>query len=348
MKTYKIIVVLSILLTVSVYANDEEVTGFTEEDCDGDSHTATSLQELIDLHKDQNSDWKFKSYYYTNDSEECLPFEVDDDEDMEEIVVIGIRLPNIPTPITGGFGGGVGGSSNISGDSTVADEYGFEENQKQLDCWYKKLMDLGKLQKWFGEYTDAKYTSPIGHSWSFPEDDDDGPYGSTVTPLPENVTSAKDASLTILIYPQRIYKLHQETGIPFNHLIMYAQMEELVHALQAAYERTDDDKIWVPDWSIEQLMSELEAKETVEDWWKERFGVLPPFLAPENITKPEGYDKNLKRYYELYEKQRDSSLEPEEQTEFDALVNYFEENNYYPYAVENSDYQKTKIYDCDE
>lgn len=348
MKPHKIIVPLLILLGTSLYANDEEVTGFTEDDCDGDSHTVTSLQELIDLHNDESSDWKFVSYYYTNASEECLPFE---DEDMEEIVVTGQRLPQSSHSI---YGGTIGGGTSSSGSKDYAptlDEVVLFDREKQeaiKECWQTKLENSEVIKKALTR-TKAKWktNSETGATWQFvPSGKNSQLAGITLTEQPEDANSVEDVSISIIIYPWAIGAEAIANDYKLDHLIMYWQIHEYVHAVQIAHERDDGDRHYVPIPEADGPIMELDAYEILELIWQEFFDSSAPYTVPKDEL-PEDFDSKRDRYYDLYSKKKDGDLSEEEQQEFESLKEYFEDIDI-PVGDLNDEYDKTIELGCDE
>jgi len=364
MKIYRLIVPLLLFLTVSAYANDNEVEGFTEDDCEGDSHTAASYSELKDMHKSDDNEWKFKSYWYTNDKKKCLIFE----EDMEEITVIGIRLPSIPTSISGDSGkrGGRGPRIDYDGVNPAETEEDFndKDNEDAFDCWTKGIIDpdtgdelIKEITEWKGEYTEATYIhnhAERGEQWVL-DFDEDYSFGWTNYP-PAWKISGKNFFITVFMYPERIGNeyLRLNKKVPFLHLYMYWQMHEFVHVLQIVHELTDGDDQLVP-YKSGKFYREMEAYKTVDEWWRARFGNEPPYKVP-NITAPDDYNDRVTAYNNLVDKRINGTFEEsdpndeEDQTQdekdWKELLEYFDENH--PDLDDNDTYNRRKAkIDCD-
>ncbi|MYK43367.1 MAG: hypothetical protein F4039_04680, partial [Gammaproteobacteria bacterium] len=325
MKTHKIIVVLLILLGVSAYANDNEVEGFTEDDCDGDSHVATSYSELKDMHESNDNEWEFESYWYTNDKKKCLIFE----EDMEEVIVVGQKLPGSSN---GTYGSTIGGGTSSSGSKdyapTIDEVILFDEEKQEAikECWQAKLEDSEVIKKALTR-TKAKWrtSSETGAKWKFVASGENAQLaGITLTELPEDANSVEDVSITITIYPWAIGAEAIANDYKLNHLIMYHQMHEYVHAVQIAHERDDGDKHYVPIPEADRPIMELEAYEILELIWQEFFNSSAPYTVPEDEL-PEDFDSKRDRYYDLYSKKKDGNLSPEEKQEFESLKEYFDD-----------------------
>ncbi len=303
MKTHKIIVVLLILLGVSAYANDNEVEGFTEDDCDGDSHVATSYSELKDMHESNDNEWEFKSYWYTSNKNECLEYE----EDMEEIVVIGQRLPGSSSGSGGGGGGnstgGVStppsqGSHGVGGPPDPAEEFTEEMHEQLKDCWLDKAAESADVRGWVGKQTDATWRDDTTETWTSETPAEDletmGNLDYTIDPM------------AVYIFPKNISRYATENNIPFDHLVMYVQMEEFIHVLQVTAERNDDDEHDNPT-KADKLAYEIEAKSARNKFWLAIFGIEAPFHPPADSI-PEQYDEDRERYNELLIKEENGTL----------------------------------------
>ena len=352
MKIYRIIVPLLLFVGASTHANDEEVEGFTNDDCTGDSITAGSLSELDDMHNkkkknNSNKKWEFKSYWYTNNKDECLEYI----EDMPEVKVIGQRLPGSSN---GTYGGTIGGGTSSSGSKDYAptlDEVILFDEKKQeaiKECWQAKLEDSEVIKKALTR-TKAKWktSSETGAKWQFVASAENAQLaGITLTELPENANSVEDVSITIIIYPWAIGAEAIDNDYKLNHLIMYWQIHEFVHAVQIAHERDDDDKHYVPIPEADRPIMELDAYEILELIWQEFFGSSAPYTVPEDEL-PEDFDSKRDRYYDLYSKKKDGDLSPEEEQEFESLKDYFEDIDI-PVGDLNDAYDKTIELGCDE
>jgi len=277
MKIYRLIVPLLVLLTVSAYANDNEVEGFTEDDCDGDSHIAASYSELKDMHESNDNEWEFKSYWYTNDEENCMIFE----EDMEELVATGTRLPG------GGYSGGGGNTGGYSGGSSTnndrlealqalvdaleAENFDDEANQALFECWKAKMPDLPSMTNWVGKKTKATWQRDVPFQWVV-EEESTNAMGSV---------DYVDGVLTATLYRENIANFATARNAKFRHVALAVQLHEMTHIMQWFYDAHDSDGIHAPS-PYEYFGMEQEAYHYPEAWYRTLLG-SPPFLPEANV-----------------------------------------------------------------
>ena len=293
MKIHKIIVVLLILLTVSAYADDNPAYGFPAAGCEGSWVYVTNWVDLYDY----DDEYDFQSYYLVEDGpDNCHPF-------PEEVIATGTPLSNDGTSSGGSSGGSTGaGGGRTNGNSTVSSGNGTsdpaavlddEMNENFKNCWSQELAGLSEVKNWIGEHTEATWTSAPDAAWSVSHEDR-GVNGV--------VSYNKRKELTAYIFPSEINKFAQARGVKFEHMLLYTQMHEYVHLLQWIQDQTDADGIYVPS-PYEHFYMEKEAYNTVNDWWRARFGSGPPVLSDADTKRlPGGFKKKKRRYQELEEK----------------------------------------------
>lgn len=103
---------------------------------------------------------------------------------------------------------------------------------------------------------------------------------------------------------------------------------------------------WVTRWK-----RELEAIETVDEWWRALFGddFDPPYLMPPHLLN---YDEDYDRREELLDKKADGTLSRAEKKELKKLNEWFEEVHgtikqpKLPKAEPNNNYTKKKLNHC--
>ena len=326
MKIHKIIVVLLILLTMSAYADDNPAYGYTEAGCQGSWVYVTNWVDLYEYH----DDYDFQSYYLVEDGpDNCHPF-------PEEVIATGTPLSNDGTSNGGSSGGSTGaGGGRTNGNSTVSSGNGSsdttagfddEMNENFKDCWSTgELATLSEVRNWIGEHTEATWTSAPDAAWSVSHEDR-GVNGVV------NYSHRKE--LTAYIFPSEINKTAQARGVKFEHMLLYTQMHEYVHLLQWIQNQTDADGIYVPS-PYEHFYMEKEAYNTVNDWWRARFGSGPPILADTNRSLPRGFRKNRKKYKQLEEKiANGEALTGPEKDELEKLEKWFKDPENLPGLLE--------------
>lgn len=354
MKVHHVIVGLLIILGMSTYAADSRVRGYKTDDCSGSYLEAGSYSELKEYHNQTDSfgnTWHFESFLYVRNADKCLDFNI------PTIVVKGTPLPDDSYDVddTNGDAGGSGRAP-----TTIKDRSGYnpgenfdnEDNLDLLDCWIDKAAQESRITNWIGEHTDATWNGnnletrekwDIGeHRWK---------YGEVKYTKPENATSKSKVIIKAWIYAINIGNDHNLRKIPFKHLVLYWQMHEFVHVLQAVQERDDEDTQFVP-YKSGSWLRELEAYQTIDDWWNWLFETSAPFNAP-NVEKPAIYDTNKKRWDELFEKKLngeelivDKKKGIDEVTEWEELEKYFDKELGYLEAEPNTNYDKTTKIDC--
>ena len=150
------IVVLLIVLGVSAYG-EGRVRGYETTDCTGQFLEAGSLGELDEYHDQEDgfgNTWHFESFLYVNVDQTCLEY------DMEEVVVVGERLPGSSSGSGGsGSGSSTGAASGQGAHGVVGpDEFTDEMNKKLKDCLVEDLNAIASVTHWVGEET--------GSTWS--------------------------------------------------------------------------------------------------------------------------------------------------------------------------------------
>lgn len=308
MKIHKVIVPLLIFWGSSLYANDNEVEGFTEYDCDGDSHVAASYSELTDLHNSNDNEWKFKSYWYTNNKAKCMVFE----EDMEELVVTGTRLPG------GGYSGGGGSTGGYSGggstnndrlealqalvDALEAENFDEVANQALFECWWSKVPTVEAMTNWEGRKTQATWQTDVPFQWVV---EVEKPSSNAMA----NVDYV-DGVLTATLYRKSIANFAKARNAKFSHVALAVQLHEMTHIMQWFYDARDSDGIRSPS-PYEYFGMEQEAYHYPEAWYRILLG-SPPFLPEANVMSksyPGGFRPKRREYQKLETKLQDLEKE---------------------------------------
>lgn len=325
--------------------------GYETEKCSGSYLEAGSYSELKEWHNQTDSfgnTWHFESFLYVRDEDKCHDF------DMATIVVKGTRLPDDSYDVDdtngdAGRGGSSGGPPIDYLDGNPGENFDEAKNNKLLRCWVKKALKLDQVKNWLGEHTDATWKGKWeerGENWIVTETDDLEKFGFTAYTKPENATSQSKVWINVLIYAKNIGNLAKNKTLPFDHLVMYWQMHEFVHVLQAVHERDDGDDQFVP-YKSGSFIRELEALQTIDDWWLAIFGVNAPYNTP-TTEKPENYDQDKARYNELKQKELDgTTLSKKEKEELAKLEEHFDKLPV-PEAKLNTEYDKKMDPECDE
>ena len=321
MKINHVIVFLLILLGVSAYG-EGRVRGFETNNCSGNFLEVRSLGVLGEYHEHKKEifgkTWYFKSYLYVDDSDQtCHKY------DLEEIEVIGQRLPGSSSGSGvsgGGSSSGSGGSQpsqpshGVGGPRDPADEFTDEMNEQLKDCWVEDLDAIESVTNWEGEETGSTWSNDPDASWTV-DPTDRGTMGV--------VNSDDEGNIMAYIFPTNIRQVATSRNIVFQHMVLYAQMHEYVHVLQWTHYQNENDGDDPPPY--EYFDMERENYNTVNDWWRARFDSGPPILSDANTRSlPRGFRNNQRRYEELEAKLANGeSLTSNEQAEMDQLAEWF-------------------------
>ncbi|MDE0253133.1 MAG: hypothetical protein OXK75_09625 [Gammaproteobacteria bacterium] len=201
-------------------------------------------------------------------------------------------------------------------------------NEIFKDCWVQQFATLSEVKNWIEEHTEALWTSAPDAAWSVSHEELD---------VNGVVNYNKWKELTAYIFPTEISKTATARGVKFEHMLLYAQMHEYVHLLQWTHDQTDDDGIYVPS-PYEFFYMEKEDYNTVDKWWRARFGSGPPVLSNANTKNlPRGFRNKRKRYKELEEKIAngeelivDEKKDIDEPAEMEELEKWFKDPEHLP------------------
>lgn len=246
MKTQKIIVVLLILLTVSAYATNGPVKGYTADNCTGVYREFDSYTDLVLAHdeEDENDDnkvWKCGSYRFENDpEEECHEY-----EDIPTIKVIGTPLPDWDSDVDQGD---AGSATTIDVpvdylDNNPGKNFDQEDVDEIKDCLLDAAASNASIANWTGDRTTATWLDETNETWS-PTDDEwyHAKYGET------KYRGGNTPTFTTHVYMhgKNMGNTAKHYDIPYRHMLIYWHLHEYVHVLQAEQERNDEDDQFKP------------------------------------------------------------------------------------------------------
>ncbi|MYK43990.1 MAG: hypothetical protein F4039_07885, partial [Gammaproteobacteria bacterium] len=147
-----------------------------------------------------------------------------------------------------------------------------EKNQELLDSWLEKAVE--RLADWEGIYSGATLSTEIEVEWKINKtlNDPETEHGRLA-----QIDFSKEP-WEIEVFLENIYTKANAHKIPPEHLIIYAQMEEIIHAKQgAALDTHEDGKGY--DGRVDLIAMEIEAKLEIEnEMWPILYGMLPPML----------------------------------------------------------------------
>ncbi|MYF52664.1 MAG: hypothetical protein F4039_09815 [Gammaproteobacteria bacterium] len=346
MKITKIIVVLLILLGVSAYATTKlPVYGYTDDVCKNDQLEFDSYADLVDYHEDNKKNWQCKSYRFQNDAEEkCHEY-----KDIPTIKVVGTPLPDWGTDVddTDGDAGSVHETDAPFDylDDNPGKNFNQEDIDKVVDCLLDAAASNASIKNWQGDRTEATWLDETNETWS-PTDDDKwyhSKYGEA------KYRGGNTPTFTTHVYMHGINmgNAAQKHTLPYRHVLIYWHLHEYVHVLQAEQERNDEDEQFKPSFSdYDIFLRELEAIETVDEWWRALFGddFDPPYTMPPHLLN---YDEDAKRWAELQKKNLDGTISEDEKEELKDLTKYFQElHKTVPKAEPVSNYKSKKLKHC--
>ena len=313
MKTHRWIAVLIILTSVSLYAEVEvEVyNGYQTSNCSEEKEfvIAGSVEELKKYHY-QNDDWTLRSYKRVAPPGECK--EYTGSEDVQDTFVTPAALPDnteapvvfIPAPFP---------------VPILWDNFDAEKNQELLDSWLPETEKRAPIATWVGVYSGATWSTSVSVEWKV---------GTSADHEHAAHIDFEPNPWEISVFPERIYRKAKANGIPPEHLVIQAQMEEHIHALQGkaraeVYGKSEDE---FEGFSIaDSHAMEVEAKSSIQTIiWPFLYGMLPPLvLEPlENNPAFEDYWENRKEYFELLEKEVEEVTKAD-RNRFKELQEYF-------------------------
>ncbi len=311
MKIYRIIVPL--LLFVGVSTNADTYRGYRTTDCTGEYLIATSL---IDLYKQDGQEgpdgeiWNFESYIELPFIEDCRRFS------GTISIIVKILLANDDTPPVVFF------PTPIPFTVPWAD-FDEEKNQELLDSWLEKAVE--RLAGWEGTESTATLATEIEVEWKINKtlNDPETEHGRLA-----QIDFSKEP-WEIEVFLENIYTKANAHQIPPQHLIIYAQMEEIIHAKQgAALDPWEDGSGYDP--RADPIAMEVEAKLSIEnEFWPILYGMLPPLLMV--IPDPpvdKNYHKNREEFHKLVKKLiNKGKLKGEDVRTYESLLEYFETLN---------------------
>lgn len=304
MKTHRWIAVLTILTSVSIYAEVEVYRGYqTEGDkkCTEEFVIAGSIKEL-EKHDKQNDDWTLRSYKRVVPPGECEEYT----GTPSPIFVSPASLPDntaapvvfIPTPFP---------------VRMLSSDFDAKKNQELLNSWQPRTTEIPPIAAWVGPETDTMWTHITPYLWEITREPGDGSYAKLIF---------DEKPYKIKIYIENIYRDAQANNLPLEHLIIQAQMEEHIHAIQLDAEENDGDKLRKLTLA-DEFAVEMEAKLLIEEIiWPYLYGMQPPYLM-RRVEKPADYDDKRKEYNDLWVKEKGQGLNILEQYRLYALEKYF-------------------------
>ena len=348
MKTPKIIVSLLILLTVSAYATHGPVKGYTSDNCQDEYREFDSYTDLVLAHgkEDKNNNnevWNCGSYMFDNDrEEECHIY-----EDIPTIRVVGTPLPDWDSDVDHGD---AGSASTIDveadyGNDNPGKDFDQEDVDEIVECLLDAAASNARIADWVGGRTEATWLDETNEYWYATDDkwDDHNIYGLT------EYRGENTENFTTHVYMdgKKMGNAAQRDTLPFKHVLIYWHLHEYVHVLQAEQERNDEDDRYTPSMNwVTRWDRELEAIETVDEWWRALFGddFDPPYLIPPHLLN---YDEVYDRREELLDKKADGTLSRAEKKELKKLNEWFNEvQRQLPKAEPNKTYKKKKLNHC--
>ena len=317
MKTHKIIVPLLLILFIGVNTQESGEgihRGYESLDCTGEFLIAASFIDLVrqDGRKDSNGKvWNFKTYIRLPSIDECEDFDKSGTIIGKKIVVSPdnykpvVFLP-APIPFTIPFA-----------------DFDEEANQKLLDSWLDKAVE--RLPDWRGTESTATLATEIEVEWKINKtlNDPETEHGRLAQ------IDFKKEPWEIELFLDNIYKKAMVHKIPPEHLIILAQMEEIIHAKQgAALDPWEDGTGYDP--RADPIAMEVEAKLDIENkFWPILYGMYPPMIMV--IPDPpvdKNYHKNREEFHKLVKKLiNKGKLKREDVRTYDRLLEYFETLN---------------------
>jgi len=345
MKTHKIIVVLLILLGMSAHTTTPtSIRAYESTNCTGEYFEAGSMTEIQRKNGKKKSDddedkWDFQSYNFSNNTDVCYPYNGG----------VGVA-PTSPYGDNSDIHNGPLPTENDYGEfpPTAADHFGDEDNRRLLDCWLEKAAETDIIVNWEGE-EGASFSTDAEIEWNVKnrtETLDEGETDNANTNW--EVDADGNVTVTVNIYPHNIMKYHGlDSGIPLDHLVIAAQIEEMIHVWQGYVEVNDEDDQPIP-WTSDKFAMEVEAKDQLAPFFKAIFNVR---RAPYNVIKAkklESYDSNREEFNDLGQKiERGENLSKSQIQRFSVLEEYFSLDVRYPYLKANKRYRKSTDLGCD-
>ena len=311
MKVYWLIIPLLLFVGVSTYA--DIYRGYRTIDCTGEYLIADSL---IDLYKQDGQEgpdgevWNFESYIELPFIEECRKFS------GTVAIIVKILLANddtppvvflpVPIPFTIPFA-----------------DFDEKANQKLLDSWLEKAVE--RLPDWRGTESTATLATEIEVEWKINKtlNDPETEHGRLAQ------IDFKKEPWEIELFLDNIYKKAMVHKIPPEHLIILAQMEEIIHAKQgAALDPWEDGTGYDP--RADPIAMEVEAKLDIENkFWPILYGMYPPMIMV--IPDPpvdKNYHKKREAFHKLVKKLiNKGKLGKTDTNRYDDLLKYFETLN---------------------
>ena len=337
MKTPKIFIGMLILLSVSMYADDDPAYGFTEAGCDGYWIYVTNWIDLYDYH----DDYDFQSYYLAADPDDCHPF-------PEEVVSTG-TVPTTPTGgstgggSSGGGGGRSGGTSNgppVGGTTAEQSATQDEMNENLRDCWVDELQDNATITSWIGEKTNATWISKPKAHWQMSQ----GKYDAMGV-----VNADDDGNLTAILFPSEIAATAAAREAKVEHMQIMVQMHEHTHLLQwTHYMNTHGGAIPPPYLHFDM---EVEGHRRTDALYRAFTGSSPPYLTDAaSRSLPRGFRANRKEYIDLEKKQAKGTLTPDDEKRMKTLEKWFKDPENLPKILEgkNAAYDPNVDLECEE
>ena len=308
-KPHHWIAVLTILASVSLYAEVEVYRGYQtegDEKCTGEFVIAGSVKALK-KYDNQNDDWTLRSYIRVLPPGECKEY-----TGSTPIFVTPGSLPgNTEAPVV--F------MPNPFPIPILSSAFDAEKNQELLDSWLPETEKRAPIANWVGDYSDATWATSVSVEWK-------------VGTIADHENTAhidfEPNPWEISVFPERIYRIAKANGLPPEHLVIYAQMEELIHAKQGkaraeVYGKSEDvfEGFDLADFHAMEVEAKLFIQELI---WPLLYGMLPPVLLEplENNPAFEDYWEHREEYLKLFEKDQEEITEPDE-LRFEVLKTYF-------------------------
>ncbi|MCY3626406.1 MAG: hypothetical protein OXG88_02060 [Gammaproteobacteria bacterium] len=201
--------------------DDRKVLAFTLEDCNGNSREFENLKALEDFDKKSNNDSTgedYESYMYVDDdSNTCHTLE---DEDMEELTVVGERLPqdDEEIPDTEDIREVTIRIPRVNPEDVRSDDQDLAETNEKWKGCKNKITDVEGYDL---EYEETDYTWEISK--------ETGPYLGLTDPNTETVT----------IYTVNIAQV-TPLGLTVPHLTMQTVIHEYIHTIQGRSGNPDE------------------------------------------------------------------------------------------------------------
>lgn len=340
MKILHWIAVLTILASISLYAEVEVYRGYqTEGDkkCTGDFVIAGSVKELR-KYDNQNDDWTLRSYIRVLPPGECK-----ENTGSNPVFVTPGSLPGETEDVALVFFPAF--MPRLAGD------FDAEANQKLLAVWQEKTDNIPHIAGWVGETTLTTWSSTTPAEWNTEE------FPPTVDMLGQLL--ADSDPLRINIYGDNISREAGAEEISFNDLVIAVQMEEHIHALQITTlkEKLENDLEQLPDdfelpgtltfqeylqlvGLADLFIMEVEAKTFIyKKGFPYVFGRQAPTKLSPKVTIPDDYYEKRLKFHELAKKLYIGTITEPEGEVFLKSLEYFE--SLLPvFSVNNPDYSK--------